>query len=454
MANLIDAGGSGAAYARGVVAQAQAAILPEVRRLIDESIGRIAVRAGGNLTAIGIRSALMFDPAATAVVDDPDHEQVIVPLGGGGAFSGAHVFSIVTQNLVTGGPNVLHFEEEVFDTDNYHDKVTNNDRLTIPVDGTYAIWGLGRCSNESHTVPASMSVDIAWGSGALVVASQDGPLDYSPVAANSMGHCSVYVERPMKAGEYVRLRVWHNTGHTEHTTPDQYGSEGGSGPPGGGDNWPFDAIQFGIHRLDSTGAGAGGAGSGAGDWTELATYTVPAGVGQHEIDFSGLDQSYKELVAAGDDLHTVDSSGGGGANVGLRFNTDDGSDYRNSFHRFGRVSAVAVHDAGISTNAYAALSNIPGDVGTDADIGDRGHFLLWLPGYSTTGDPYKFCRGNGGFSYFSDIEERDFHTRWLGGVAGPKQLGPITQLTFIANVGSTVNFAPGSRITIYGVGPI
>jgi hypothetical protein len=51
------------AYARGVVAQAQAAILPEVRRLIDESIGRIAVRAGGNLTAIGIRSALMFDPA-------------------------------------------------------------------------------------------------------------------------------------------------------------------------------------------------------------------------------------------------------------------------------------------------------------------------------------------------------------------------------------------------------
>jgi hypothetical protein len=82
MANPIDAGGSGGTYARGVVAQAQAAILPQVRRLIDESIGRIAVRAGGNLTAIGIRSALMFDPAATAVVDDPDHEQVIVPLAG------------------------------------------------------------------------------------------------------------------------------------------------------------------------------------------------------------------------------------------------------------------------------------------------------------------------------------------------------------------------------------
>jgi hypothetical protein len=82
MVNLIDAGGSGGVYTRGVVAQARAAILPEVRRLIEESVGRVAVRAGGNLAAIGIRSALMFDPAATAVVDDPDHEQVIVPLAG------------------------------------------------------------------------------------------------------------------------------------------------------------------------------------------------------------------------------------------------------------------------------------------------------------------------------------------------------------------------------------
>jgi hypothetical protein len=82
MVNLIDAGGRGGTYARGVVAQARAAILPEVRRLIEESVGRVAVRAGGNLAAIGIRSALMFDPAATAVVDDPDHEQVIVPLAG------------------------------------------------------------------------------------------------------------------------------------------------------------------------------------------------------------------------------------------------------------------------------------------------------------------------------------------------------------------------------------
>jgi hypothetical protein len=88
MTGRIDAGGSGGAYARGVVAQAQAAILPQVRALIAESIGRIAVRAGGNLTAIGIRSALMFDPAATAVMDDPDHEQIIVPLSsGGGAIS-------------------------------------------------------------------------------------------------------------------------------------------------------------------------------------------------------------------------------------------------------------------------------------------------------------------------------------------------------------------------------
>jgi hypothetical protein len=139
MANLIDAGGSGGAYARSVVAQARAAILPEVRRLIDESIGRIAVRAGGNLAAIGIRSALMFDPAATAVVDDPDHEQVIVPLSVGGAFVGCDAYDTgVTGYVITSGTHfAMPLDGEDFDTSSMHDLVTNTTRSTAPADGYY-----------------------------------------------------------------------------------------------------------------------------------------------------------------------------------------------------------------------------------------------------------------------------------------------------------------------------
>jgi hypothetical protein len=144
MANLIDAGGSGAAYARGVVAQAQAAILPQVRALIAESIGRIAVRAGGNLAAIGIRSALMFDPAATAVLDDPDHEQVIVPLSVGGAalprctaYAAHSTFAPATGAVVA--VPLDSDGADPFDPGNWHDEATSSPYIVLPEDGDYLV---------------------------------------------------------------------------------------------------------------------------------------------------------------------------------------------------------------------------------------------------------------------------------------------------------------------------
>jgi hypothetical protein len=141
MANLIDAGGRGGIYARSVVAQAEAAILPEVRRLIDESIGRIAVRAGGNLTAIGIRSALMFDPAATAVVDDPDHEQVIVPLGGGAGGLDRCTAKLFGSALTipTGALTDVPMDEDEFDPDGWHNEGTSSPTIVVPTGGDYLI---------------------------------------------------------------------------------------------------------------------------------------------------------------------------------------------------------------------------------------------------------------------------------------------------------------------------
>jgi hypothetical protein len=357
--------------------------------------------------------------------------------GGGGGSSGLQRCSALLSEaaslpVVNNTVVQVLLDTDEYDPDDWHSTATNTHRITVPEDGDYAIFGRFTWENDASTgdVGTRTLTINGTGPGGFYGASRVDP------ASSTVSHLHQELTHAvhLAAGTSCWMEVLQNSGGTLQAA---LASNRRENP------------RLTVVRLDASAAGGG-----SGDWTELVTYTVPAGPGQHEIDFPGLDQGYKELVAAGENLHTVDSAGGTGANVGLRFNTDDGSDYRNSFHRFGRVSAVGVHDSGFSTNAYAALSQMPGDVGTDADIGDRGHFVLWLPGYSTAGTPYKFCRGNGGFSYFSDIEERDFHTRWLGGVPGPKQLGPITQLTFIANVGSTVNFAPGSRITIYGVGPI
>jgi hypothetical protein len=155
MAGLIDAGGSGGAYARGVVAQAQAAILPEVRRLIDESIGRIAVRAGGNLTAIGIRSALMFDPAATAVVDDPDHEQVIVPLASGGGGSLRRCSALLSNDASLPVANntvvLVPLDLDEYDPDDWHSTATTTHKITVPEEGDYVIFARFTWENDDST---------------------------------------------------------------------------------------------------------------------------------------------------------------------------------------------------------------------------------------------------------------------------------------------------------------
>jgi hypothetical protein len=138
MAGQMDAGGRGGVLRRGLVAEAKAAILPDVRRLIEESIGRIAVRTNGNLAALGIRSALMFDPAATVVVDDPDHEQVIVPLGGGaGAFVGAAAVLTSNQNVADGfALNEIAWDATAYDTSSFWSAGAPK-RLTVPIAGYY-----------------------------------------------------------------------------------------------------------------------------------------------------------------------------------------------------------------------------------------------------------------------------------------------------------------------------
>ncbi len=76
----------------------------------------------------------------------------ILPVANGGTgsasgptptFSGARVYFTVNQAIPSSADSAttfLTFNGENFDTDGYHDNVTNNSRLTIPATGTYMVF--------------------------------------------------------------------------------------------------------------------------------------------------------------------------------------------------------------------------------------------------------------------------------------------------------------------------
>jgi hypothetical protein len=184
---------------------------------------------------------------------------------------------------------------------------------------------------------------------------------------------------------------------------------------------------------------AGGGGGSTGDWTEIVSYTVPAGGGEASINFASLSQSYKALVAVGDNIQYETFSATTGHPICFLANGWNGNDYLERVHRF----VVTPTAANAGTVGYA-----PGGVG-DPPVGS---FVCWFPGYANT-TKYKPYHGHAEYS---------FGTTRLGfATGGFARLGSaahvnIDRLTFYAGYDAgglpTDLFAPGSRVTIYGVG--
>lgn len=62
------------------------------------------------------------------------------------AFSGVHVRrdASLTIPVTPSAAEVIEWDAEIFDTDDYHDLVTNPERLTVPTDGYYrCVFTLG-----------------------------------------------------------------------------------------------------------------------------------------------------------------------------------------------------------------------------------------------------------------------------------------------------------------------
>ena len=58
--------------------------------------------------------------------------QNVAIAGGGGSFQGARLVKTVAQSIPQASTTVITFNSEDFDTNNFHDNVINNERITIP----------------------------------------------------------------------------------------------------------------------------------------------------------------------------------------------------------------------------------------------------------------------------------------------------------------------------------
>lgn len=117
-------------------------------------------------------------------------------------FSGAQVYHSVNQSVSNATNTVVAFDSEAFDTDDYHDPVTNNSRLTVPIDGYYLlVASVHFATNSTGFRALYFRVNGNAISQNVAHASVSGPvaLNLSKIAL-------------LAAGDYVDCLVYQNSG--------------------------------------------------------------------------------------------------------------------------------------------------------------------------------------------------------------------------------------------------
>ena len=120
-------------------------------------------------------------------------------------FSGCRVYKSAVQSITSGAYNYATFDTEAYDTDNYHNNVTNNTRLTVPTDGYYRVswhvsWALGAGITDCWFIINGATGDR--------YAGQETPNMSVSNTVQSNGSTTVY----MTAGQYVELMPFQTSG--------------------------------------------------------------------------------------------------------------------------------------------------------------------------------------------------------------------------------------------------
>ena len=142
-------------------------------------------------------------------------------IGSGGSFTpeedvqfhGVRAFHDTTQTLTNGAHEIVELNSTDYDTNGYHDDVTNNHRLTIPsgFGGYYHIFAAvsiaGNATGQRLPVVCINEPEAVDGSTELLV-----PVGESNPSANANTHLTLNTVRLLADGDFIDLRIYQNSG--------------------------------------------------------------------------------------------------------------------------------------------------------------------------------------------------------------------------------------------------
>ena len=119
------------------------------------------------------------------------------------------VYRTIDATFTTGVAQAINFNAERYDTDGFHDNVTNNSRLTAPYSGKYGVaatirWAANATGQRNLRLVVNGATTIA-----LVAVDA--------TAAGNTDMC-IYREYELAAGDYVEVIVVQNSGGNLNVT--------------------------------------------------------------------------------------------------------------------------------------------------------------------------------------------------------------------------------------------
>lgn len=169
---------------------------------------------------------LYFKTTGLFVRDDAGVE--IGPIGVAAAFVGVRAYANAVTAVATGTWTSIALAAERFDTDTFHDNVTNNSRLTVPAGqgGYYAIGGTVEFAANTLGTGRGGRIFL---NGTTRIGSVFAAVVNSGSIAPRLLVASLYA---LSAGDYVELQGWQDSGGSLNTQ-----------------NTANDAVEFWMHKV-------------------------------------------------------------------------------------------------------------------------------------------------------------------------------------------------------------
>lgn len=169
----------------------------------------IAVPAGAELVGVGliVTTAVTGATGIRVAYDQVEGRKPTV-------FRGALVQSNATQSVNAGQSAILNWQTEKYDTDGFHDNVTNNSRLTIPAG-----------SGITKVIVSASFRGSTWGAGKVGVFKNGTIVDGGPelrVAATGLEGQFAVVSAPIECaeGDYFEARAVNDESSNKATVND------------------------------------------------------------------------------------------------------------------------------------------------------------------------------------------------------------------------------------------